>query len=397
MAYETEAGFGNTMRRKLSRTSLLLPTLLLALGVGATSFSAPHGGDQPGTPVAAPQGAWRQAVPPYQFRFPRDHASHPEFQTEWWYYTGHLAAKDGRRYGFELTFFRVGLDREREKSKSAWALHTFYFAHFAITDMNRNRFHVADKASRPALGMAGARADRYDVWIDNWHARLEGDTHRLRATAEGFSLELNLTSAKPPAIHGFQGVSQKSEGVGRASHYYSLTRLRGDGTVEISGEPLPVTGQAWMDHEFGSNQLTEEQVGWDWFSLQLEDGRELMLYYLRLQDGRLVPQSSGTLVEADGSTRHLNLADFQTEVLDHWRSPKSGGNYPSRWRVRVPSEGLDLTVTPVMADQELMTGAGVDVIYWEGAVRVEGQTHGRPTRGEGYVELTGYAGAAPGI
>jgi predicted secreted hydrolase len=351
---------------------------------------------QPPRTGPAPAG-YRQAVPPYTFQFPRDHAAHPEFQTEWWYYTGHLYSGD-RRFGYQLTFFQVGIDPKRKQSRSAWALHTLYFGHFTVTDENGQTFRFTEEVSRPALGMAGAETDRYRVWLHDWTAELLPDnrTHLLRAASKDYGIDLRLTSAKPPVIHGFNGVSQKSDGVGRASHYYSLTRLETAGKLTLAGKEYPVTGLSWMDHEFGSNQLTSEQWGWDWFSLQLDNGRELMLYVLRLKNGGVEPMSSGTVVNADGTWKHLPVSAYRIDVTRRWKSPKSGSDYPAGWVARVPGEKLELRITPAMADQELVT-EGIGVNYWEGSVRVEGTDQGRPVRGAGYVELTGYSGPVPGI
>lgn len=338
--------------------------------------------------VRASSSNWRSALPGYRYAFPRDHAAHPNFQTEWWYYTGHLRAADGRRYGFELTFFRVGVRRE-VASCSAWSLRDVYFAHFTLTDEPGRRYRVADRISRGALGMAGARTDRYHVWINGWRAGLEGAAHRLRASHPEFALDLRLLSAKPPVIHGQDGIIRKAAGPGRASHYYSLTRLHGSGTLRLGEERLAVSAQAWMDHEWGSNQLTPEQVGWDWFSLQLEDGRELMLYLMRHRDGSVDPVSSGTLVGPDGRSGHLPLSAFRVTATGEWRSPRTGGRYPSGWRVQVPGARLDLRVRPVLSDQEVVTTGGAGVVYWEGAVRVSGTV-----AGVGYVELTGYTPAS---
>lgn len=366
----------------------------------------PSAAQSPARPAAAGSGGelfsaplitqYRLAVPPYRFRFPRDHAAHPEFQTEWWYYTGHLSS-GGRRFGFELTFFQVGIDPERKKSKSAWAPHTLYFGHFAVTDEDRGAFHYTESASRPALGMAGSETRRYRVWIHDWSAELlpDGKTHRLKASVPDFGIDLDLTPLKPPALHGIDGVFQKSAGLGRASHYYSMTRLESRGTLRLNGERLPVTGLAWMDHEFGSNQLTPQEAGWDWFSLQLENNRELMLYTMRLKDGGVEPESGGTIVNPDGTWKRLPLAAFQARPAATWRSPRTRAVYPSGWTVRVPAEGLDLRITPTVADQELVTSGSLGVTYWEGSVRVEGNERGKPVRGVGYVELTGYTGAAP--
>jgi predicted secreted hydrolase len=363
----------------------------LWIGIAALLLAAAAFGAAPKAPP------YRAAVPPYTFRFPRDHAAHPQYQTEWWYYTGHLEG-GGRHFGYELTFFQAGIDPARRASKSAWALHTLYFAHFTVTDEDRKTFRFTENTSRSALGMAGSETGRYHVWVHDWSAMLaqNGRTHHLRATGGDFAIDLDVTPQKPPVIHGAGGVSQKAAGRGHASHYYSLTRLRTQGTLHLRGEQIPVSGLSWMDHEFGSNQLTSEQAGWDWFSIQLDDGRELMLYVMRLRNGGIEPLSSGTLVAADGAWKHLPLAAYQIRAIGRWHSPRSGGDYPAGWTVRLPGEGLELTLTPTVPDQELVT-RGTGVTYWEGSVRVRGRQNGRALTGAGYVELTGYSGAAPGI
>jgi predicted secreted hydrolase len=357
-------------------------------GVLAVADPAPaRSGDAP---------AWRASDAPRAFVFPRDHAAHPEYATEWWYYTGHLRAGE-RRFGFQLTFFRIGVDPARGTSRSAWAAREFLFAHAALTDERQGRFVFDERIARPALGMAGADSVRYRVWIDDWSAALAADslTHRLACGARGFGLWLDLEPRKLPVIHGEAGVSRKSAATGNASHYYSLTRLETDGRVVVDGETLAVRGESWMDHEFASNRMAGTHAGWDWFSVQLDDGRELMLYQLRLKDGGVEPLSHGTLVEPDGRTRPLALADFRVRALGRWRSPRTGGEYPSGWRLEVPGEGLSLTLTPTLRDQELVARAMGGIAYWEGSVRIEGERRGASVRGRGYVELTGYAGRAP--
>lgn len=361
---------------------------LVALALAAATAPA-------AAPVLDEQG-YRLAVPPYAFCFPADHASHPRFRTEWWYYTGHLAAP-GRAFGYELTFFRVALPQQRPAGGSAWAARDLVFLHLALTDETRGRFRQHEAARRAALGLAGADSTRYSVWLDGSFARLEADslTHRLRGEGADFALDLALAPRKAPAIHGEGGVSQKSAGAGNASHYYSLTRLETSGRVVVDGETLAVRGQSWMDHEFASNRMAGTHAGWDWFSVQLDDGRELMLYQLRLKDGGIEPLSHGTLVEPDGRTRPLALGDFRVRALGRWRSPRTGGEYPSGWTLEVPGEGLSLTLTPTLRDQELVARAMGGIAYWEGSVRIEGERRGAPVRGKGYVELTGYAGRAP--
>ena len=251
----------------------------------------------------------------------------------------------------------------------------------------------------PGPGNGGLRNRALPRWIHDWSAALlpDGRTQHLQASAPEFGISLDLIPGKAPVINGEGGVSQKAAGMGHASHYYSMTRLPTRGTLTLEGKRLPVTGLTWMDHEFGTNQLTPKQAGWDWFSIQLEDNRELMLYRMRLKDGGTDPYSSGTLVNADGTSKHLPLANYQVTSTGTWKSPKTAAVYPSRWTVRVPGEDLEATLTPTVADQELATGGSTGVTYWEGSVGIQGRDRGKPVRGVGYVELTGYLGAAPGI
>ncbi len=359
---------------------LFLALLLVFLYVAATSA----------------EENFRLSRPGWQYAFPRDHAAHPDFKTEWWYYTGHLTGEQGEPFSYQLTFFRVGVRRPDPQARSAWSLHTLYFAHLALTDIQGRRFVYYEKVGRGALGMSGAEVDRYRVWIDNWQAELQGGVHHLQAVAVNLSLDLRLTPAKPPVRHGIDGVSQKAAGEGYASHYYSLTRLATQGTLSYRGRTYKVQGQSWMDHEFSSSQLAPYQTGWDWFSLQLDDGHDLMLYVLRHQDGSLDPFSSGTLVDPQGQGRHLQLADFAIQPLATWQSPKSGAVYPAAWKISLPALGYELEIRPTLPNQELITSQSTQITYWEGSVRVAGTKNGQPVSGQGYVELTGYAGSLGG-
>lgn len=345
-----------------------------------------------GAPSADAEQAFRQALPGYQFVFPRDHASHPDFKTEWWYYSGHLRSQEGRRFGYQLTFFRVGIDPAlQEAGRSRWAVRNLHLAHFAISDLEQRRLLYWERRSRGALESAGASTEMLKVWNGDWSATEEGKAHRLAAKVEGYAIELSLTPRKPPAIHGRDGVSQKAEGLGRASHYYSLSRMTTSGTLTFPGRTDQVTGASWMDHEFGSNQLTSSQVGWDWFALQLEDGAELMLYQIRHTSGDPDPHSSGSLVHPDGRVEHLSVETFRLEPQEVWKSPKSGGRYPIRWRISIPRYLIDLTVEAAFPDQELDTQESTQVIYWEGSVSLSGTARGRSISGIGYLEMTGYA------
>jgi len=333
---------------------------------------------------------FRRALPGYVYEFPKDHAAHPEFRTEWWYYTGHLSTVKGRNFGFQLTFFRHALKATSIKSQSRWALHTLYFAHFAITDEEEADYRFQEKVSRGALGVAGADPKIYRVWVEDWQVSLQGDKHKLKAGKEDMGLDLTLVPIKSAVIHGVNGVSQKAVGEGYASHYYSLTQMQARGELYWQGRSYKVDGMAWMDHEFGSNQLRDYQVGWDWFSVQLDNQVELMLYIIRHKDGKPDPASSGTLVYPNGRKEHLPLETFGIEALGSWKSSKSGTTYPSGWLIKIPGKELELRLKPTVKDQELTTKKSTLVNYWEGSVRVQGRLGGQDVRGRGYVELTGY-------
>ncbi len=367
----------------LLSTFCLLP---LRLGLGPTfTFHL-----SPSQVLAAE--LFKPALPGYTYTFPKDHGAHNAFKTEWWYYTGHLTTESGDEYGYQLTFFRSGIENQQiQASPSRWAAKHLYFAHFAISDITHRRFYYTEKMNRAALGKAGAQEGTYFVWNEAWMVKEENGLHHLKAFEKKFGIDLYLTPVKDPVIHGEKGISQKGEGEGHASHYYSFTRLKTQGTLWVDTRPIPVTGVSWMDHEFGSNQLLDDQVGWDWFSLQLDNDTELMLYRIRHKDGELDPYSSGTLVFPDGTWKHLRLEEVGVEVLKFWKSPWSGGNYPMQWRIKVPKYGIDLELIPVFEDQELRTGKSTGVTYWEGSVNVTGSYKDQKVAGQGYVEMTGYA------
>ncbi|MGH9632296.1 MAG: lipocalin-like domain-containing protein [Bryobacteraceae bacterium] len=348
-----------------------------------------------------PAAEYRKALPGYRFEFPRDYFDHREFRTEWWYYTGNLRAADGRRFGYELTFFRHGVDRSQRASENVWSIDDVWLAHFAVSDLEGKRFRHAERMNRSGSGLAGVDAERGLIWNGNWRVEWRLDARspakfsmkQLRALAEGFRVDLEFRSEKPPVLHGIDGVSQKSAGAGRASHYVSLTRLLTRGSIEIEGERFEIAGLSWMDHEFFTHALEANQSGWDWLSLQFEEGSELMLYRLRRKDGSVEPYSSATYVGRDGRARHLRYEEFTLEPgRDVWVSPESGGRYPLEWRVRVPSLGIDAITSTRLRNQELVVETGAAPVYWEGAVDVRGTRGGRPLTGRGYVEMTGYAG-----
>jgi predicted secreted hydrolase len=350
----------------------------------------------PGLAADTPQ-EFRLATEGYRYAFPRDHGAHEEYRTEWWYYTGQLTAKDGRPFGYELTFFRRGMPREQTKTlPSQWAVTHLYLAHFAVSDLRQGRFHYAEKMSRAGLGKAGAASDRLNVWIDRWSAEsplAAPGTQILHAADGDLGIQLTVSPEKPLVVHGTGGISRK--GSVAASHYYSFTRLATTGILSIDGERFDVTGNSWMDHEFGSAELGKDLVGWDWFCLQLDDQRELMLYHLRRTDGSADPASSGTLIDRDGRGHHLTVSEFTLEPISYWTSQTSHARYPQRWRLTIPSQQLSFELVPLMAEQELSTTRSTQVTYWEGAIEATGSIQGRAAHGQGYMELTGYAERIP--
>ena len=356
---------------------------LCALLLAATTAAAPP----------ATVDGFRNANLPWTFAFPRDHAAHDAFASEWWYYTGHVRTPDGRRFGYELTFFRVGLRPGAARppaGQSQWRGNQLYPAHFALTDEHGNTFYHYERFARAALDAGSASSTHLDVRVDTW--TLTGPApFRMHAAADGIAIDFTDVTEKPPAIHGHDGISKKAACNTCASHYYSMTRLHTRGFLTYHGARMPVDGLSWMDHEFGSAELQANQAGWDWFAIQLDDRREFMLYLLRTKDGSIVPESSGSLIDASGRVTYLPRTAFIVSATGTWKSPHTGGVYPSGWRVRVPSANVDLTLAPTVLDQELANTVG-GVSYWEGAVDVSDTSGGRAL-GVGYVELTGYAGA----
>jgi predicted secreted hydrolase len=342
---------------------------------------------------------WRQVIGPWPWVFPRDHGSHPEFRTEWWYFTGNLLDPLKKRFGYQLTFFRQGVLFKAKDPSHPWAIRDVYLAHFTLTDVSAGQFWYAERASRKGPGLAGASEEGMNLWLLNWMATMEGNRIRLEARHQGMELSIDLVPRKPLVFHGKNGLSEKGRMEGQASYYFSYTDLEATGSIKMpsSQTSIRVNGKSWFDHEFGSNQLTPEQVGWDWFSLHLSDGQDLMLYFLRRKDGTVEPSSSGTLVTRSGDAIHLKLSEIDVEVVDHWKSPKSGGRYPNRWRIKVPRAKIEMAFSALVPSQELLTEGSTGVIYWEGAVAGEGTSDGNPMTCEGYVELTGYAGSLGGL
>ena len=332
---------------------------------------------------------YKVALPGYRYEFPRDYFNHPEFQTEWWYYTGNLTAGDGHCFGFELTFFREGVDRDPQK-QGTWDIQDLYLAHLALSDLDGNAFYHGERTNRAGPGIAGIDANSKLIWNGNWKVTWKGTDQEVEAIDEHFSFSLNLHPEKPPVIHGENGVSQKAEGLGYASHYISLTRLQTNGAVQLNGKSYRVSGVAWMDHEFFTHQLERNQIGWDWFSLQLNDDSELMLYRIR-KDGSVDPFSAGTYIDPKGHSVHLRADDFALlPESQAWKSAATGAVYPVQWHVVVSKLGIELEVTTRLKAQELTGNSQLVPNYWEGAIDVKGQRGGTAIAGVGYLEMTGY-------
>lgn len=340
---------------------------------------------------------WQIALPGYRYDFPRDYFNHPEYRTEWWYYTGNLRAANGHRYGFELTFFRQAVPLAVPAAvpeNATWRPDQLYLAHLAMSDIDGQTFYYTERLNRAGPGLAGISLQQQRYWNGNWQVRwssLETGDQQLQAVCDRFTLTLNLKPEKPIVIHGQNGVSRRGPASGQASHYISFTRIAAQGRLDRSGESIALAGFAWMDHEFFTERDNNDAMLWDWFAIQLDDNEELMLYRLRDRSGRETPYSSATYVDAAGKARFLNSTQFSVTPGERWQSPHSGARYPTRWSVTIPELGLHLSEQTPLKDQELFTKDGVSPTYWEGAVSYQGQIHKKNVTGVGYLEMTGYA------
>ena len=371
--------------------------LLVMLVIGLTGYHLlqPAPPSSSGVAVSSALGGddhagYQRAYQPRPFQFPADHGPHPEFRNEWWYVTGNLADATGRPFGYQLTIFRIALSPIAPPADSPWRVNQVYMGHLALTDFAGNRHYGFERFSRGALGLAGAQATPFRIWLENWALTgAESDLFplRLRAQEGDITLDLTLGTGKPIVLQGDRGLSQKSAEPGNASYYYSYTRLPTQGVVSVAGQNFTVSGASWLDREWSTSALGPDQNGWDWFALQLDDGRDLMFYRLRHKDGGMDSFSKGALVETDGQPRLLRWNEVELQPLGEWISPHTGDRYPAGWRLQLPAVNLDLTVTPKVADQEVR----LTVRYWEGAVAVSGRTGDRIISGQGYLEMTRYA------
>ena len=324
-----------------------------------------------------------------QFNFPEDHAAHTGYRHEWWYLTGNLEDPKGRRFGYELTFFRLALSPEKDgeinETSSAWKTSQIFAAHFAVTDVENEVFHFSDRYSRADGRLAGVKKEPVRVWLDDWTLEQTSTGWKLSANDGDVKLELELSPIKAMVLHGEQGLSRKSAEPGNATYYYSLPRMDSKGVLEIEGQSFAVNGLTWFDREWGTSALGTEQQGWDWYALHLSDGSDLMFYNLRNKDGSRHAFSGGSWIDVEGNRTAIKAEDIIIEVTDYWQSPL-GGRYPSGWKLNWPEKQLEITIEPVIKNQELNTLPR----YWEGAVDVVGQLAGKTLSGRGYVELTGY-------
>lgn len=342
------------------------------------------------TPTANGGAEWKEVLPPLSLEFPRDHGSHPEYRTEWWYFTGRLESEAGEPFGYQFTIFRQGFiaGKPAEGEPDLTPRHILA-GHFAIADIGAGEFRHADRIRRAGAGYAEARENRLHTWIGDWETEQleDGSIRMIAADREAeIAIDFTLAPVKPYVLQGIGGYSQKGDDPGNASSYVTNPRMKTVGTLVSGGRKHRVSGESWFDHEWGTSQLGEDVEGWDWFGLHLDDGRELMVYYLRREDGGPAAHSSGTLIARDGSTKRLTLEDYTLEPLSTWTSPETGIAYPLEWRIRIPGADIDITSTPPLEGCEMRTEESTGITYWEGPVELNGSVTGR-----GYMELTGYA------
>lgn len=376
---------------KLSHLALLLLLTLTACGAPVaptlqTQLTVAESMNRTDT------SGFKKAIEPRTFTFPADHGPHDGYAVEWWYFTGNLTASDGRALGYQFTLFRSAIvpPTADGESDSAWRSDAAFMGHLAMTDVTGERFFAYERFSREAVGLAGAQATPFRVWLDDWQVTSDDpavQSMRLIASEGEIGLDLTLDSRQLPLLQGDAGLSQKSAGAGNASYYYSMTRMPTTGQMTIAGEVYTVTGNSWMDREWSTSALADDQEGWDWFALHFADGSDMMVYHLRRNDGTSDPYSAGIYRGADGRVVRLASADMIFVPQGRWQSPHTGGIYPAAWQIQIPPLDLTMTITPALADQELQ----VTVRYWEGAVRIQGEMAGASVSGVGYLEMTGYA------
>ena len=336
---------------------------------------------------------YTRANRPREFEFPKDHGAHQDFKTEWWYFTGNLTTSSDQRFGYQFTIFRSALTPTEISYSDAWATNQIFMGHFAISDIDNNTFHFFERFTRGNNRLAGVQTFPFKVWLEDWQVATTNESKNqpipdftIESRTEDINLNLELSNLKPVVLQGELGLSQKGPQSGNASYYYSLTRLNTTGTIEIENIQYEVKGLSWLDREWSTSALGENQVGWDWFSLQLDNNIEIMYYQIRQKNDTIDPLSKGSFVFANGEYTKLNKVDLDLAITNYWQSPL-GGTYPSGWTMKIPKYDIQLNIEPIMKDQEL----DVSIRYWEGAVEIDGNYQGTTISGKGYVELTGYA------
>jgi predicted secreted hydrolase len=404
---------------KLSFWQIITIPILVGLALSWILFSEPKAKIE--ATISAAQAlsgsdteGFTQALAPREFVFPGDHGAHPGFKTEWWYYTGNLFTEEGRQFGYQFTIFRnqlspsdadfarinqeepVSMNPEEEGARdSEWSTNQLYLAHFAISDVSKKDHVFDERYSRGTAGLAGASVDPYRIWLEDWEitrvkdSKASDERFQMRIKAEmsnGTALDIVLNPQKPLVLQGEEGYDKKGGEDGNASYYISFTRMQTEGLLKKEGESLAVSGLSWMDHEWSTSALDSGQTGWDWFSIQLSNGYELMYYQIRNIDPDLAPQTTGSLVTPNGQKRDLDQGEVRLEVLEYWASPHTGARYPVQWTLAIPSEELEMDVTTVFDDQEMT----VSVQYYEGALQVSGKFRDEAIDGNGYIEMTGY-------
>lgn len=349
------------------------------------------GGDEEG---------YLRATGPRDFVFPDDHGPHPGFRTEWWYYTGNVFTDEGRQFGYQFTIFRSQLNspdslNSDQQFYSNWNTDQLYLGHFAISDVEGEEHLFEERYSRGAAGLAGAKVEPYRIWLEDWEIiRVDPKTSddknfpvQLKAKmGEGSAIDLKVTPAKPLVLQGEDGYDKKGEEEGNASYYLAFTRMNTEGYITIKDQNYEVSGSSWMDHEWSTSALDREQEGWDWFSIQLSNGYDLMYYQLRNADGSVSEFTVGSLVDPNGNKITINPDEVELEVLNQWQSPHSGAEYPSRWIMKIPKHNLELELATLFPDQEM----DVSVRYYEGTLSVSGEMDENDITGNGFIEMTGY-------
>lgn len=333
---------------------------------------------------------FQRAELPRTFRFPEDHGAHDGFRNEWWYLTGNLADAGGREFGYQFTVFRIALSPEKPVGESRWNSRYVWMGHAAISDISTTTHLQTNRFSREVEGLAGITSDPLLIQLEDWHLRAMDRQNgnslpwHVSANGDGFAFSLKVDPLKPLVLQGDLGLSRKGPGEGNASYYYSHTRLDTTGSIQIGQETFEVSGQSWLDREWSTSVLDTDQQGWDWFSLQLDDGRDLMFYQIRKKTGEADPHSAGVLVDRNGKPEHLSSSDVKLIPVSYWDAP-SGARYPVEWLMQIEEEPQAWIVSARFNAQEMRTL----VDYWEGAIRVTGAETGK-NLGKGYLEMTGY-------